>query len=172
LFRIDVEKPHWIKNDGEDDPNDFCLHGQVFTKIGDERFTYDATISAAGLYLLRTLTANHIIHDGQAMLPCCGHTMYAHEDLLSVDISGCPNGIDWSVTHENGKVKLITEASKVTFVNFDDYRDEVYLFTDKIEAFYDKSSPKNSSEVDAISRDGYIAFWNEWHIRRSKASLR
>lgn len=161
-FRIDAESLYWIKNDDADDPDDLCLHGHVFAKIGEEIFEYDATVSAAGLYLLRTLTDNHIIHDDQAMLPCCGHWMMANGDLSSVDIGGCPNGIDWSVIHEDGKIKLVTESGKETFIDIDNYREEVYTFVDKIDAFYKKCSPKNLTEVDVMSRDGYTAFWNEW----------
>ena len=100
------------------------------------------------------------------MLPCCGHWMLANDDLSSVDIGGCPNGIDWSVIHQDGKIKLVTETGKETLVDMDDYREEVYAFADKIDAFYKKSSPKNLSEVDSMSQNGYIAFWNEWRRRR------
>ncbi len=165
-FRIDVESLCWIKNDGADDPADLCLHGHVVVKIGEEIFEYNATVSAASLYLLRTLTENHIIHNGEAMLPCCGHSMFANDDLRSVDIYGCSNGIDWSAIHEDGKIKLVTEADKITFIDIDDYRDEVYAFANKVEAFYKKCSPKNMP-TDEFERNGYIAFWNEWRKRRN-----
>jgi hypothetical protein len=166
-FRIEAYSLYWIKDDGADDPDDLCLHGHAVVKIGDEVFDYGATLSATGLYLLRTLTDNHIIHDDQAMLPCCGHSMYANEDLSSVDIGGCPNGVDWSVIHEDGKIKFVTEAGRETLISIDDYRNDVFAFADKIEDFYKKSSPKKLSEADAMMRDGYTAFWNEWRRRRS-----
>ena len=114
-FRIDADIFWWIKNDGADDPDDFCLHGQVFAKIGDELFEYDATVSATGLYLLRTLMENRIIHDDQPMLPCCGHSMYANEDLSAVDIGGCPNGVDWVVPLSSvfRKLALLKMESRV-----------------------------------------------------------
>jgi len=165
-FRIDAENLCWIKNDDVDDPDDFCLHGQVYAKIGDEFFEYDATVSATGLYLLRSLTENHIIHEHENILPCCGNWMLANDDLNSVDIGGCPNGVDWSIIHESEKIKLVTESGTETQIDIDDYRQEVYAFVDKIETFYKNSSPKNLSEADSMSRDGYAAFWNEWHRRR------
>jgi len=162
-FSIDAEKLYWISGD---DPDDFCLHGQVFVKIGEEIFEYDPTVSATGLYLLRTLTENHIINAGEHMLPCCGNWMIASEDLSSVDIGGCPNGIDWSVIHEGGKIKLVTEAGNVTYIEPDDYANEVYAFADKIEAFYKNCCEKNIAQTDEMSKNGYIAFWNEWHRRK------
>ena len=161
-FRISAEKLWWIKDDGADDPDDLCLHGHVVAKIGEEILEYDATVSAAGLYLLRTLTETHIIHENQAMLPCCGHSMFANDDLSSVDIGVCSNGIDWTVIHEEGRVKLITEAGNETFVDMDDYRDEVCSFADTVEAFYRKCSPKNIPTYE-YAHNGYTAFWNEWN---------
>ena len=171
LFRIDVINLWWINCDDADDPNDLCLHGHVIAKIGDEYFEYDATVSATGLYLLRTLTKNHIMHEDDPILPCCGHLMIANDDLTSANIVGCPNGIAWSVVHDDGRIKLITEANKETIINLDDYMQEVYAFADKIKASYEKCSPKNLSETDAISQDGYTAFWNEWHRCREAENI-
>lgn len=165
LFCIDTESLYWIKNDEVDDPNDLCLHGHVVAKIGEEFFEYDATVSATGMYLLRTLTENHIIHEDQAMLPCCGHFMIANEDCSSVDIAGCPNGVDWTVLHNVDQIKIITETGNETLVDANAYGDEVYAFTRKIVDFYHNSLPKNIPEQDAFSQKGYIAFWNEWHRR-------
>ena len=165
-FRIDVENLHWIKDDSMDDPDDLCLHGDAIAKIGEEVFLYDSTVSAAGLYLLRTITENHLIHGDQAMFPCCGHWMMGNEDLSTVDIGGCPNGIDWSVIHEDGRVKIVTETGKEAFIELDIYREEVNVFADKIESFYKQSLPKNLSEKDIMSVNGYSTFWNEWHNRR------
>lgn len=164
-FRIDAENLCWIKNDGADDPDDFCLHGHVFAKIGEEILEYDTTVSAAGLYLLRTLTENHIIHEHEHILPCCGHRMMANEDLSSVNIGVCPNGVDWSVIHENGKIKLVTEAGRETLIGIDDYKQEVDAFADKIEDYYEKCSPKNMPSEE-YERNGYTAFWNEWRRHR------
>ena len=164
-FRIDAENLCWIKNDGADDPDDLCLHGHVFAKIGEEILEYDTTVSAAGLYLLRTLTENHIIHEHEHILPCCGHWMMANEDLSSVNTGGCPNGVDWSVIHENGKIKLVTEAGRETLIGIDDYKQEVYAFADKIEDYYEKCPPKNMPSEE-YERNGYTAFWNEWRRHR------
>ena len=165
-FRIDAENLCWIKDDGNDDPDDFCLHGRATAKIGDEFFEYDATVSATALYLLRTLRENHILHECEHMLPCCGHTMISNEDCSSVDICGCPNGVDWSVMHEHNMIKLVTETGAETLIDIDAYTDEVFSFADKIEVFYKNSLQKNLAELDDFSRNGYTAFWNEWRRRR------
>lgn len=87
-FEIDIKALCWI-NESKDDPDDLCLHGDVSVKIGNELFTYYATVSSTALYLLKSLTENHIIGQENQMLPCCGFTMLANEDLTNVDIIGC-----------------------------------------------------------------------------------
>lgn len=164
-FHIDAQELYWV-NGSADDPNDLCLHGRTVAVIGDETFEYNATVSASALYLLKSLTEDHIIYHDNQLLPCCGFFLIASEDLTKVDISGCPNGIDWSVIHEGDKVKLITETEKTIYVTQEEYRDEVFAFTDKIEAFYNKCQPKILPD-DPFDKNGYVAFWNEWHRRRS-----
>lgn len=171
MFHIDVETLCWLNgttNGTPDNPKDLCLHGNGIAQIGDETFAYKATVSAAGLYLLRTLTENHIYlaRSDHAMLPCCGHFMMANKELDTVDIIGCDNGVDWSVIHEAGKIKLITETKKETFIDMDEYTKEVYRFTDKIEAYYKACYPKDLTDLEDFERDGYIAFWNEWNRRK------
>lgn len=165
IFKITAENLEWI--DGKKDtPNDLCLHGDAAVKIGDEIFTYSATVSSTALYLLKTLTQDHIIGEENQMLPCCGHFMIPNDDLTSVDIYGCPNGIDWMVLHDGNNIRLITESGKETIVDFKEYQKEVFQFADEIEDFYKNCSPKNlSNEYD---RDCYQAFWTEWHRRRGE----
>ena len=164
IFQIDAEEFEWI--DGtKDNPQDLCLHGLAVAVIGTETFEYGATISATALYLLKTLTQDHIIYKDNQMLPCCGHSVIPNEDLTNVDICGCSNGIDWSVIHMVDRVKLVTESGKETEVSLEEYRREVYKFADKVEAFYQKCTPKEFSG-DEYEKRAYTAFWNEWHRRR------
>ena len=61
MFRIEIQKSYWIQG-REDDPKDLCLHGDVVVRIGEEECSFqDATISGAGLFLLRSLTKDHIV---------------------------------------------------------------------------------------------------------------
>lgn len=163
-FKIDADNLCWI--DGSDDnPEDLCLHGHAVAYIGEHKLEYDATVSATALYLLKSLTEDHIIYEENQILPCCGFSCIPNESLDNVDILGCSNGKDWTIKHEKNCVVLILEDGTEERVSVENYREEVFRFADKIEAFYNQCKPKVLPN-DAFERDGYIAFWNEWHRRR------
>lgn len=164
VFRIDVEDLHWLEN--MDECEDLCLHGHARAEIGNDVLEYEATVSATALYLLKTLTGDHLIYEDNQMLPCCGFFYIADEACENVVISGCPNGIDWTVLHEGEKVRLIIDSGKEEIISLEEYRGEVFKFADKIEAFYKNSLPKKIPE-DEFEKNGYLAFWNEWHRRRN-----
>lgn len=165
-FTVKVDNLHWLL-EGSDE--DLCLHGHAITTIGSERFEYDATVSATGLYLLKSITEDHVIYEDNQMLPCCGHFMIPDDALTSVTICGCPNGIDWSVLHVDGSVRLITDSGQTVDITPSEYAKEVIRLADQIEAFYRASAPKIIE--DQYDRDCYTAFWNEWHRRRTEAEL-
>jgi len=164
MFTIEIKKFYWIKKE-DDDPDDLCLHGDVSLIIGNEFFEYSCTVSASALYLLKTLTENHVIHQNNQMLPCCGYFLIPNDTDDTVEISGCSNGIDWTVIHCNGGVELVTEAGNKSYVTIEDYKKIVFDFVDKVQAHYEKCKPKNLPSDDFTKR-GYIAFWNEWKRRR------
>lgn len=165
MFAIDIDDLFWIEN-RQNDPNDLCAHAHARARIGEECFAYDATVSATALYLLKSLTENHMINTEIQLLPCCGFSVYARGSQLdTVDIIGCPNGIDWSVIHGEGTVKLVTQSGLETLLLLEDYRQKVYNFADRIEAFYRGCTPKILPK-EKEDREGYIAFWNEWHRLR------
>lgn len=164
VFKIEVRNLAWINGD-QDDPNDLCLHGTVNVIIGEEIFEFEATVSAAALYMLKSLTEDHLADDVIQMLPCCGHFMIANDDLTEVVITGCGMGIDWKVLRSGDYVKLITETGNETIVTMEAYKSEVFHFADQVEAYYNQCSPKILPE-DAFVQNGYAAFWNEWHRRR------
>lgn len=116
--------------------------------IGDEHLGYDCTVSATVLYLLKTLTENHTIHEENQMLPCCGHFYVPDATLENVMISGCGNGIDWIVNHSGGNVILILENGTEVIVPLEEYQQEVYRFADKIENYYKSCSPKKCRIID------------------------
>ena len=165
-FRIDADNYTWINNK-KDDPEDLCLHGHAIAVFGNEKLEYDATVSAAALCLLRTITEDHIINEGLQLFPCCGHSLIPNEDLSEVYIIGCNSGIDWTVLHENDIVKIILENGTEMQIRFEEYKKEIFAFADKVEAFYNACSPKILPN-DEFERNGYIAFWNEWHKRRNE----
>lgn len=164
-FSIDATELCWIDGSA-DNADDLCLHGHAIVYIGNERLEFDATVSATALYLLKTLTEEHIIHKDNQMLPCCGHFYIPDENLENVTICGCDEGIDWTVKHSAGDVILILESGTEITIPLEEYKQKVYKFADKIEDYYNLCSPKNVPS-DEFERDGYIAFWNEWHRRRN-----
>ena len=101
------------------------------------------------------------------MVPCCGHFLIANKDLSEVTISGCDNGLDWSVVHENGGVKLALPSGE-EWVPLQEYQRAVIRFADKVEAYYKSCQPKHIPD-DEFARNGYLAFWNEWHRRYAAA---
>ncbi len=163
-FQIELESAYWL-GDQADEPGDLCLHGNVTAQIGEAVLSFGATVSSTGLYLLKTLEKNHVAGEENQMLPCCGHLLLPNKELTEVEISGCPYGIDWSVEHVPGGVKLTTESGAVTFVPMEEYRETVFRFADIVEAFYQRSAPKKP--FDDFEKRGYTAFWNEWHRRRN-----
>lgn len=165
MFKIKGTNLHWM--DGLDESLDLCLHGDAEVQIGGERLTHENTaVSATALYLLKSLTEDHIYGEDNQMLPCCGHFMVPNDALTEVRIIGCPNGVDWSVIHENGQVRLITESKREAVVSFDEYREAVFAFADEIESFYKNSKEKVFIKCEE-DRESYPIFWEEWRRRRN-----
>lgn len=168
-FIIDILDLYWI-NGTKDDPNDLCLHGEVFVKIGEEIIAdrYSCTVSSTGLYLLKSLNQNHIIGEStNQMLPCCGFFIIPSDDDDTVEITGCSSGVDWSILHEENYIKLISQSGNEVTVDLESYKEVVFKFVDKIEEFYHSCQDKNIPK-DKFERNGYIKFWKEWYIRRNE----
>ncbi|NDO46790.1 hypothetical protein [Clostridium sp. MD294] len=166
MFKIDVYNMHWL-DELSNKEEDLCLHGHATTFIGTKKLEYDATVSATALYLLKSLTENHIINEDNQMLPCCGFSLIADDKSENVIIVGCNNGIDWSIIHEGENIKLILEDDSETIVSLQEYKNEVFQFADKVEAFYKASPPRKLPKCE-FDRNGYITFWKEWHRRRTE----
>ena len=169
IFKIDVDEFEWIGG-VKDDPQDLCLHGRVTVHIGDTVLENVGTVSATALYLLKTLTEDKVMdYNDIQMIPCCGHFLIANEDLTEVQIIGCDIGSDWTTLHEGDNIKIILPSGLKEIVSLADYKKEVFKFADKVEAFYKSCTPKEIPE-DVFRRNGYIAFWNEWHRRRNESA--
>lgn len=166
MFKIDVYDMHWLYELSNKE-EDLCLHGHAIAFIGTKKLEYDATVSATALYLLKSLTENHIMNEDNQMLPCCGFFLMADEALENVSIIGCRNGIDWSIIHEGENIKLILEDGYQTIIPLHQYKKEVFSFADKVEAFY-KASPPRKLPKNEFDKNGYITFWKEWHRRRTQ----
>ena len=68
----------------------------------------------------------------------------------------CGNKIVTSRTF--GLEKAVHLSLKFGNLPYNDYKNTVFVFADKIEDFYNKSKPKTVPKDEK----GYRAFWNEW----------
>ena len=164
-FHIDAENLHWLEGI---EASDQCLHGHGIAVIGERRLEYGCTVSATALYLLKSLTEDHMIYEDNQLLPCCGFFLIPDQAEENVYISGCPNGIDWTVRHTAGGVELILEDGYAVTVPMDEYRREVLAVVQKIEDFYNAAPPRPVPEDD-FDRKGWQTFWREWHRRKEQA---
>lgn len=174
MIILEPTRMHWIKDDGADDPFDLCAHSPVRFEVGDKILVApdhgDFTVSAAAIYLLRTLERNHTADApvGDQLFPCCGHSMHDTGDE-DVWFCGCPNGIDVFITHEaDGRIRLTQRDGQSSVVSMDDWCRAVSRFSDCVRAFYDDSLPRTPSDDDAA---GFSRMMTEWDGRRSRARI-
>ncbi len=159
----------WLETEIES--HDLCCHGGVTISTAGSVLVDQAnanwTLSAAALYLLRTLEADHVVEPKVCdhMFPCCGHVFIPVENGGGVVVVGCPNGFDFDVRHCADGVRLRFEGADEVLVPEAEWRSAVIRFADIIERFY-ASSDEKTPQVDA---DGYRAFWLEWRDRRARA---
>jgi len=163
---------HWIRDDGADDPCDLCAHSPVRLQIGSDTLVSpedgDFTVSAAAIYLLRTLHRDHTNEDrvSDQLFPCCGHAMYntGDEDVL---ICGCPNGSDVSVIHDvDGTVRLTSAKGKSYVVPAIEWQRATHEFSKTVLDFYNHSLPKTPE--DDIDIAGYAKMMDEWMRRMTQ----
>jgi hypothetical protein len=160
---------HWIKDDGADDPCDLCAHSPVRFQIDNDTLVApeegDVTVSAAAVYLLRTLERDHTNDDrvGDQLFPCCGHAMYDTGDE-DVAICGCANGSDVYVTHvDDVNVRLTSATGKSYVVPVDEWRQATRKFSEDVLEFYDQSLPK--TPADDTDSAGFAKMMEEWKRR-------
>ena len=149
-FALALTNLSWWNGEA-DAPRDLCLHGKVTGHIGERAISCTATVSAAALNLLRTLTEEHRAGEELQMLPCCGFSLFADETGENVTVIGCNQGVDWTVLHESGTVRLILEEEAVT-VPMSEYRAAVFRFADTVEAFYRISTEAFSRMISVSPR--------------------
>ena len=168
-FRIKINKLYWIDK-SENNREDLCLHGDLEILLKNQIFQYSPTVSAAGLKLLRSLMDNHLGGIGDHLFPCCGNTLIGNESLDKVDIIGCDQGLDWSVSHKDGLVMIKTDEQLEFTIGYLQYKNEISNFAKAIEYFY-KNALERILPEDIMDREGYLAFWNEWEGLKKKAAL-
>lgn len=161
----------------EDDPTDQCAHGGIVFTIDGVAFASgadaeDITVSAAALFLLRTLTYDHTrrhpVAEGSQLFPCCGFTAHPTAGRFPVLVHGCNVGVDVDVIHSSGTVTIRAEDGMEATVTEIEWRDAVVTFADEVQAFCDASPPREPFN-DEFEDAGWAAFWQEWRDRRAAA---
>lgn len=152
-------------------PYDLCAHSPVDFRIGDVVLVRpedgDWTVSAAALYLLRTLERDHKLETPQIqhLFPCCGHPMYRMPGEPEVLILGCDIGADFEVLHTGDGIQIKDATARCLAVTSDKWQRAVFGFADAVQEFYDSSAPKQPcSPEDELA---YPLFWQEWKRRRN-----
>jgi hypothetical protein len=155
---------------------DLCAHGKVELAVRDavlvEPGKDDLTLSAAGLYLLRTLTADHTADDpvseANLLFPCCGHSVFKNNGKYGVVCVGCPNGVDVFVRHEGESVVLqVAGHEQLHRVPLREWRQSVLGLVAQVEHFYETN--ENSEPSTPEDEEGWRLFWEEWRVRASAA---
>ena len=101
-----------------DEASDLCAHGEVEFRIGDDSLVSAAdgeiTVSAAALYLLRTLSTPHTVAApvGDHLFPCCGFTLIHPPGSEDVLILGCLSGRDVEVEHRGSGHVVIRDEDR------------------------------------------------------------
>ena len=171
MLTIEPQNLHWLSEGSAE--GDLCAHGGFSITLDGSVLVQspdsDYTLSAAVLYLLRTLTSDHdsTTRVGEHLVPHCGHAMWAEEGAEDVVIQGCNIGLDWEVHRRADAIQLDLEGRSVT-VPFQDWRSAVLSFSDHVKAFYERSDPKQLPS-DRHEREGFEAFLSEWRRRRESA---
>lgn len=168
-FEIKIKKLYWIDG-SQDNKEDLCLHGDLEIRVNNEIVEYSPTVSATGLRLLRSLFTDHHGGKGEHLFPCCGNTMIANEKLDKVEIIGCDQGLDWSISHKDGFVTIKVDENMKTTYYYLQYRKEVLSFIKEVEKFYKKAGKRVLPE-DKMDREGYLAFWREWEDLKERTFL-
>ncbi len=164
---------HWMKG-SEEDPADLCAHGDFEFRIGGDVLSdgtqgRSLTLSAAALFLLRTLSRPHTSASrvGGHLFPCCGFCMYDVPGESDVVIVGCPNGEDFEIDHQEEGATILVRAvdGREWPVNPDAWRAAVFAFADAVSDFYASSPPRCPTPDDSA---GFRAFEAEWERRRDR----
>ena len=160
----------WLN--GGDDPADLCAHGDLDFRIHKEVLCDGAeagglTLSAAALFLLRTLSRPHTAAApvGEHLFPCCGFCMYEVPGAEDVLILGCSKGVNFDVEPRDGCASVLVRAAtgREWIVARDVWQAAVFDFVDAVSEFYARSSPKRPKDEEVA---GFRAFEAEWQRRR------
>jgi hypothetical protein len=182
-FEIEITSQGWL---GAHDPDltydparvDVCSHGTLRLTIGSQLISAGSEpeeygISESALALLRTLESDH-----SPAAPVAERLVFHGCGVILM--MGCPVGIDWSVSHHGGQVRIqdvvrydsVDEGEAVRFrdltaeLSEDDYRRQIVAF-----AVRAKEPFEGVDKVidDDWERGQYEEFWAEFDARLGRA---
>ena len=167
-------KLNWV-NGQPDDPTDQCVHGKLELTADDEVIYRtgegDITVSAACLYLLRTIEDDHTpelsVAEGNWMFPCCGFSLFPDEGRYKVCCMGCNTGTDIFVKHIGPDVVLTRDDHQVR-TSKKEWTCAVLALVEEVEDFYAACTPKADMDND-LDLEGWSLFWSEWEYRKRRA---
>jgi hypothetical protein len=177
VIRLEAHELQWILR-SDDEPADQCAHGRVLFEVDGITFVKPEdglwTLSAAGLYLLRSLREDHSasnpVSEGNFLFPCCGFFVVNIGVRFPVFCFGCLHGMDLEIGHSGDSVNISSDAGSVSLPS-EAWRRSVTAFTSSVRDFYRVSAPKESIS-DQQEREGWAAFWQEWDERSAEAGSR
>ncbi len=148
---------------------DCCIHGKIVFNIGNDTLCDDTEwcVSASAYRFLHTIFENHFTGAEDFLIPCCGHFMIPSDDNQTVMMSGCNNGIDFDIIHEQETITIQT-AEKVYTVSFEEFKVAVLSFAEQVEDFYRTNPPRHFE--DNFDKDGFGAFITEWYSLYDRAN--
>jgi hypothetical protein len=182
-IEILITQQGWLGENDRDldyDPAavDLCSHGGIRLTIGGQVIAlgeddYEYGISESALALLRTLESDHSPERRVAerlIFHGCG----------AILMMGCPVGIDWSVSHVDGQVRIddvvrydtTDETEAVRFpgvaaeLSEDEYRLQVVAFAERAKEPFEKIAKE---PVDDFGQQQHVDFWEEFDTRLSRA---
>lgn len=176
MLILRLSQPSWFRGDA-DAPTEHCAHGEIEFAVNGRNFVTASqgpwTVSAAALFLLRTVCSDHTpenpVTDGNFLIPCCGHNVWPDEgSRYHFIIPGCNSGMDPSVVHQDGSV-TVTLNDDTEFLPSSTWAAGVLRFSEQVRQFYASSAPKTPIEDEHDAR-GWRLFWKEWDERRELAS--
>jgi hypothetical protein len=164
---------HWITGRA-DDPADTCAHSGVEFRVDHQVLVQasdgDWAVSAAALFLLRTLSRPHTKQSpvGDQLFPHCGMVICEVQGADAF-VFCCDRGVDFEVLHVEGGIALTAPDGRCFSIAASEWREAVVGFSDAVQDFYVTSSPKQPTDTDDAK--GFQQFLGEWRRRRSQADI-
>jgi hypothetical protein len=170
-FELEITSHGWL-DVPDAEREDLCSHGDLRLVIGGRVIAAgdgsgDYAISTSALALLRTLESDH--GRGDRVVPT---SLVMHCGGLLM--TSCPYGIDWSVSHREGRVLLgdvvknETErfAGLAVDLSEDESRRAVVAFAERAKEPF----ATVEKALDESTRAEYEAFWREYDELLERAS--